>query len=435
MKCATCKRPSKHFCKQCKKRTFCSAACQKQDWDAIHALFCVPIGVKTTRDQDKIRTDQAESEFVRLLAAYRRTGGDDTMIARLEEFYGNMSLEAQQRYANDVPCHNSETPIALERVADLEPTDRIYLFDNNIKYCYSLDALVHYLHTNRGPVAIHPTNRQPFTEEEYARIREASELRVLELWNKYRATNSIEQLLELEEKLQSTYGVSSETVDTQRMNKGRQLLDESYFDRNALLNVLPSLVDFYGLKLKDFDQSRMDEQIIERLKQLVEDKIASNPVEAIDITIFSENPDVSEDDWVISTEEFHTNVRNQTITLTNKDLAKFASMDDLITSLNNVSITTRRGTPLEFDNAYASVDLGDEYSFDEPYHAESISSNLSVGEMLEGALYNFADRPNGMDQDDLFQRLKKGTIDPLAVRISYWLDEMVDEDSDIWNVF
>lgn len=76
MQCSVCRKPATHVCSQCKRRTYCSAKCQRQDWFTnygVHSLICTPffdlIAGKRSRDEEAEIEKQAASEFVRRFSA------------------------------------------------------------------------------------------------------------------------------------------------------------------------------------------------------------------------------------------------------------------------------------------------------------------------------------------------------------------------------
>lgn len=203
------------------RHTYCGEACQRNHY-AQHVKSCVPFYFiaggsseedrkKRPREQGKEQEQEAESAYVRLYAAYKRSK-DETLVPQLEEYFGRMSEEARRKYVDGLPCHTDRDPISLEDIHTLEADNVVYLMEGNIKYCYELDALVGYLHSasqrdntygRRDPV--HPVTRQPFTTEEINRIDDAAKTRLVTLWSKFRTFTDVPLLSEVVEKLGVMY--------------------------------------------------------------------------------------------------------------------------------------------------------------------------------------------------------------------------------------
>jgi hypothetical protein len=165
---------------------------------------------KRPRSHGTEEEQEAESAYVRLYAAYKRTR-DETLIPQLEEYFRRMSEEARHQYIDGLPCHDNIDPFTLQEINTLEIDNVIYLMEGNIKYCYELDSLVGYIQSTsqrdeygrRDPR--HPVSRKPFTEEEMLRIRGAAQSRVVTLWKKFHTFVDAVLLREVMEKLSVMY--------------------------------------------------------------------------------------------------------------------------------------------------------------------------------------------------------------------------------------
>jgi hypothetical protein len=232
---------------------YCGSSCQKSHFKQHNSLLksCVPFyfiaGKKRTSAEEKEDEDKAESDYVKLYAAYKRSG-DETLVPQLENLFGRMSDEARVKYRDGLPCHEGVDPLSQDDISSLEPDNRFYLMTNNIKYCFNLDLLVGYVNSREAidPVygvqgAINPISRQPLSEEDIQRLSEAAELRKLTLWTKVRETQDITILRETLDTLLNMYREKEYIIQGAKSDRLKRELKKIGGDFSSLIRVWPLL--------------------------------------------------------------------------------------------------------------------------------------------------------------------------------------------------
>lgn len=252
--CISCKKDAKYYCGKCMRIKYCGSSCQSKHFKHHNKLgACVPFyfiagqTTKRTADQEEEDEEKAESAYVKLFAAYRRNR-DDTLIPQLEEWYGRMSEEARRRYRDNLPCHDDTDPLSQDSIASLEPDNRFYLMANNVKYCFNLDLLVGYVNSReaRDPIygrreAVNPITRQPFSEEDLNRLRDAKSTRLPTLWEKVRETQDVVVLEETLDTLLNMYRIEVHFVDD-----AKKIRLEKELKKNPVRNI-SSLIRSWSL--------------------------------------------------------------------------------------------------------------------------------------------------------------------------------------------
>lgn len=258
-KCKACGDEATLYCGGCMKH----AHCEKKSCDPIGTAHgCQPwfflvggTGDKRQAGSEEEHEREAESRYMRLLAAYRRTQ-DAAILEQLEEAFGGMSLEKQREHEAGEPCHDKRDMITFDDIADLEPDNVVYIFENNIKYCYNLDAFKRYLKTRN----ISPVSKRPFTAEEMARVEEAASTRVLSVWEHWRNADDANPaaLDEWEQTLHHSYGVAEHTIQDARKVRAQKHVQEIYASPSAgnVLSHWRILRNTYQASVSDIEWSR-----------------------------------------------------------------------------------------------------------------------------------------------------------------------------------
>lgn len=262
MSCVSCNKPAQYYCGKCMRVKYCGDSCQKSHFKQHTSKnICVPFyfvagQTKRTAEGSKEEEEKAESDYIKLYAAYKRSGENPSFVPQLEELFGKLSLEAQSKYRDGLPCHDGVDPLSQEEVSTLEADNRFYLMTNNIKYCFNLDLLVGYVKSMqaRDPTygrrtPINPINRQPFSEADMQRLNEAGEIRLLTVWEKFRLTNDATTLTEVIDTL-GMYEVEPHIITgakSDRLKKEMKNMDLtdicSMLEKYPLLNILGLTLD------------------------------------------------------------------------------------------------------------------------------------------------------------------------------------------------
>jgi len=232
--------------------------------------FIAGQGDKRKAGSEKEFEREAEGRYMRLLSAYRRTN-DAAILEQLEEAFGGMSPAKQREYAEGEPCHDARDIITLDDIQDLEADNVVYIFENNLKYCYNLDALMHYLRREN----ISPVSRRVFTEEELARVHEAATVRVLTVWEHWRNAKDEDPLAlnEWEHVLANSYSVQDHTIKDARLVRMQRHMEEIYANPTAanLFHHWGVLRNTYGAKVHALDWTRLTEIPIKSAARIFSD--------------------------------------------------------------------------------------------------------------------------------------------------------------------
>lgn len=121
MKCGFCSSKNVKFvCSQCLIIPYCNQICQENDFKK-HATLCLIQGRKRTMEEMTEEERGVAEEFSKILDQYNNT--DKTKDAdlksrlktQLEELYGKMTEKQQGEYFDELPCHNVDDPVQIER--------------------------------------------------------------------------------------------------------------------------------------------------------------------------------------------------------------------------------------------------------------------------------------------------------------------------------
>lgn len=158
------------------------------------------------------------SEVVKLFMELEKLEREtmDKYRYHLEDLFGKMSEEARERNKDRQPCHNESDIISLETITSLPEDAKIYLMENNLKYCFDLDALLSWLRASEK----NPATNRPFSAVQINIIREAREHRLVTvIWPRWYDIHTIDRLHEMqetEELMSRAYGIEEHTLDSAR---------------------------------------------------------------------------------------------------------------------------------------------------------------------------------------------------------------------------
>lgn len=197
---------------------------------------------------------------------YNSTYNDtmDNFITELDTLFGNMSEEARQKNKERHPCHNRDDIITQESLDKLPEDAKVTLYENNLKYCYDLDALLTWMRTSDK----NPATNQNFRPEQLDIINDKKTTRlVMVLWPRWKQMNTVNDITEmrqLEELMHNAYGVAENTLESQRTQRLEkeltmiyassrfdQLIERFEFLREALYFNLSKI------KWENFDTQRL----------------------------------------------------------------------------------------------------------------------------------------------------------------------------------